>query len=444
MAHSFPILGPLYTENLQNQGLLGPGNSPGSRRIHKRLLNPSSFVEYSHISFDIHVDSPEAENAFVTIPTHLISRDTLDYVGLSVEKADDIWWQWTNWPEWGPGRETDPDDGGFQVTFYDFITARLHTYQDVHEDDDVRWRQCLATCGMSENLKNAIMDPDFKNIRLTNSCIFWVEDTIKMRYSGLEDIETNSHRREREFMEVDIRPGGSGIGSEITTTGISPILWNKDSAIEVRNKPGHITLFKGTDQGQIAGLFNKKGEVQRVEKLLSRPPLDFHGNRALFCFTPDYNMAKYYAAYAKRRANCESVVIVCISISKEAIDNLDESKVKRLYWPNPEWKEVVWRSKSSKAFTETLEAYEDALLIIGTTAKGPVRVFENMKTWEDVTDSCVLRDGFSNQGDPSEQYAFTSKREAREFLSQHGEFEVYVLSDAEVRVLGIGRCQRSP
>ncbi|CAI6312651.1 unnamed protein product [Periconia digitata] len=53
-------------------------------------------------------------DAFVTIPDVLISHATLIYIGLSSEKADEIWGKWTNWPrdsDADPIRETDPDNG---------------------------------------------------------------------------------------------------------------------------------------------------------------------------------------------------------------------------------------------------------------------------------------------------------------------------------------------
>jgi hypothetical protein len=200
MAHDHNILGALDAANLQNQGLLGLGHTAGSRRIHRRRLNRLSDEEYHDISLNAQLDSPNASYAFATIPATLISRDTLDYVGLSPGKADEIWGQWASWPATGPRREIDHDDGGLQVTFIDFITARLDNYEVVYEDNDAQWRQCLTMCGMSASVQDAIMDPNFKHIRVSNSCIFWIKDTVLMRYAGLEDIRRASHQREMELV----------------------------------------------------------------------------------------------------------------------------------------------------------------------------------------------------------------------------------------------------
>ena len=469
MANQSSILGELDAVNLQNQGLLGPGNSVGSKRIHKRRLNRSSEEEYREISLDVTLDSPDAADAFVIIPVTLISYDTLGYMGLSVDKANEIWNEWTHWPATGPRREIDLDDGGLQITFIDFITARLENYEDMYDDNDTQWIQCLTMCGMCESAHEAIMDPNFKHIRLTRSCVFWIKDTLAMRYAGLEDVRRASHHREMELVHAGASPGSSGSSSgsnrggrpggtsqhgsstrggmqaqgrrsvsgmqEQATPGISSVLWNSDTAMEVSNVPGHTMLFKGMDQGRLAGLFNDSGEVQNIEKLLSSPPSDFSGTRSLFSFTPDYGVAEYYAAYAKRRANCESVVMVCLSIPKEAIDNLEEPDIQHLHWPSPQWKQLVWRSKTVKSLPKPLRKYRDALLIIGTISKGAERMFENMQTWEDMTDACVLRVGLSTRGNPAKQYVFSGEEEGREFLNGHGKFEVFPFSEAELEAL---------
>jgi hypothetical protein len=466
MSQDRAIFAELDAENLENLGLLGPGQSGGSKRVHRRRLNRSSEDEYRDISLQVNFNSPQAATAFATIPATLISLETLSYVGLSAGKANHIWSQWVNWPATGPGREVDPDTGGLQVTFIDFITARLDSYQDVHIDNDDQWRQCLDTCGMSTSAKDAIMDPTFKHIRLGNSCIFWVKDTIEMRYAGLEDIRRASRQREMELRggtgyasgPSGSHAGGSGgalgrrgsMAQQSTGRGRAPsqgqrsgpppqqqatpsssmMFWDPTTALRDVKKSTHTVLFKGIDEGRIAGLFNNSGEIQDIQKLTSSPPSDFSGSRSLFYFTPDYNVAEYYAAYAKRRAVCESVVIVRLCIPNDAIDELEEPQIQQLFWPSPQWKQLVWRSKTNKSLPKPLRKYRDALLIIGSISKGATRVFELMGTWEDITTSCLLRIGTSNA---AIQYVFSGEEEGREFIEENSEIKVFGFSDAALQ-----------
>ncbi|KAK1833810.1 hypothetical protein QBC39DRAFT_328771 [Podospora conica] len=123
--------------------------------------------------------------SYPTRPDRLISKETLIYVGLSEENADDKWAQWTNRPECP--RETDglPEDE--RVTFLDFILEPIKRMQDAPDETDAAWYKCMNDCGISAELQSAIMDDDFFTyLRLSNSCLFWVVDTIDMRYGGLK------------------------------------------------------------------------------------------------------------------------------------------------------------------------------------------------------------------------------------------------------------------
>ncbi|ROT38625.1 hypothetical protein SODALDRAFT_333236 [Sodiomyces alkalinus F11] len=75
------------------------------------------------------------------------------------------------------------------------------------------------------------------------------------------------------------------------------------------------------DLARIRGLLDENGDLQNIERLLSTFPSDFSGRKGMFYFTVDYNMAVYFASYAKRRANCEAEVIVCIASPIQAIES---------------------------------------------------------------------------------------------------------------------------
>ncbi|EJT79377.1 hypothetical protein GGTG_04461 [Gaeumannomyces tritici R3-111a-1] len=439
---------------LQTAGLLRPGSHTGFRRLHKRRLNSSSDEEYAQIPLDIGPESFAVSAAFADIPVALFSRETLAYLGLSQSKADEIWSEWTNWPSTGIRREIDAGDGGLEITFIDYITARLENIEDVYEDDDDQWRQCLGRCGISSSVQDAIMDPSFKRIRLTNSCVFWVEDTIQMRFAGLEDIQRASRDRERALLRAASRPGGrgqaarpSGSGqgrrraasaSEMqqeATPGVSSMHWSRDLAAEYAKNSDCITLYKGMDQARMAGLFDNAGVLDNISTLLSSQPSDFSATRGLLYFASDYKVAEYYAAYAKHRANCESVVMICVSLPKETIDNMEAPELQRLFWPTPQWKQLVWRSKTGKRLPKPLRKYRDALLIIGTISKGAARMFENMQSWEDMTGDCILRVGPPNRRNPAVQYVFSGDEEGQEFLLDNGKFDVFRFSEEDAQIL---------
>jgi hypothetical protein len=443
------ILAPLDSADLLNRGLLCPGRTTGCHRLHKRRLNRSSDEENHNIPLNVPLSSPAADDAFAMIPVALISYETLVYVGLSEAKATQLWSQWTNWPAQGPRRETDPDDGGLVVTFKDFIIGSFENRVDAADDNEQQWRACLNGCGIAVDVQNAIMDPRFKYLCLSKSCLYWVNDTVKMRYAGLEDIQRSSREREMQLRRIETRSGGdqgSGHGGrqdgpniatgssssasqgqrsvsgfqQQNTPGIGPDIWGSTSAIAARNAPGHTVLFKDLDQGRIAGLFDEAGTLDRISTLLSSAPSDFSGTRSLFYFTPDHQVAVYYAAYAKRRANCESVVIICLRIPNAAIESLSAPDIQHIYWPSNEWKELIWHCRTVKSLPSYLRKYRQAILVIGTVSRKPDSIYHAMNSWQQVTETCLLRVGPSGQKNPTVQYVFSGEEEGCEFLIENG------------------------
>lgn len=211
MSLATSILAPLDTEDLRIRGLLHSGSTAGSHRLHRRRLNGSSDEEYHDIPLNI---SPESPTAFVTIPAVLISWETLIYLGLSAEKAAQLWQEWNNWPDSGPGREVDADDGGLQVPFLDFIIGHIEYTPDARDESDAQWWACMDACGLATETQDAIMDPHFTYLRLSNSCMHWVKDTIEMRYAGLQDIQRASRLREMELRRMASRSDDYQRGSQ--------------------------------------------------------------------------------------------------------------------------------------------------------------------------------------------------------------------------------------
>ncbi|CAK7212824.1 hypothetical protein SEUCBS140593_001638 [Sporothrix eucalyptigena] len=464
------ILAELDIDNLQNSGLAGPSDVPGFLRLHKRRLHVSSDSEHGD---------------------------------LALERADTIWSAWKNWPATGPQRDLLPDNqdtdgggssrnndsGGLLVPFLDFVVGRVvPTYAvdvDSRHDDDA-WAACLDACGVNDALKTAIMDPTFRCIRQTESCRWWLRDTLTMRYAGLEEIQRASLQRAtdirlaiddtdgtitlggRENNRRSGAPGKSRSSAQSAATpshhrqlslsevqqaaapGVSKRHWSRDTANEVANKPNHVILYKGMDQARLDGFWRQNADANnnhdddddgdlgnwRVETLLSFPPTNFSGQHALFYFMPDARVAEYYAAYAKRRSSCESVVVVAVTIKTADLHELEEmndetgaAKTFRLYYPSPHWKQLVWRSKNARAFPKPLRKYRDAVLLIGTATKGAQRSFQSMATWEEITSDNVLRIPESNPN-PAIQYVFHAET-GGEFLRKSAQFEVFPMSNAD-------------
>ncbi|OBT42966.1 hypothetical protein VE00_07199 [Pseudogymnoascus sp. WSF 3629] len=334
--------------------------------------------------------------------TSIVSFDTLIYVGLSITKAEELWNRWKHWERgpYNPRRETDPDDGGLTVMFDDFIVGWSVTNRIdvVGNDGDDKWRECLDTCGINTATQDAIMDPKFTHLRRSKSCLYWARNTIEMRYRALSETHHST-----------------SIPQQLTTPEID------SNNCPPPNTSGYITPFKAVDRAQITNLLDQTGKLSRLETLLSPPPSDFSGTRSLYYFTPDHDLALYHAAYAKRRAPRESIVIISLLIPNTAIKCLSPPEIQRVSYPSNDWKELLWHSRTQKLLPPHLRKYRDATLVIGTMAYGADAVYKGMKTWEEVGGESVFWEGKGGEGEVAVQYVFSAEREGHDFLTEHVE-----------------------
>ncbi|KAF4949046.1 hypothetical protein FGADI_9331 [Fusarium gaditjirri] len=199
MARNSPlgdILAPGDTAQLVNRDLVNFPNPPnGSIQIHKCLFNSASDKENKKIPLDANIES--RPDTFVTVPEKLISRVTIEYIGFSSDKAREIWSDWNAQPMI---REFDFDNEiAVEVAFIDWVKggAGDALRDDIWADDNAAWFRYMEQHGIAIELQHKIMDPGFRGIRLTGTCLGWLRDTMEMRYRGLRNIQRASAERER-------------------------------------------------------------------------------------------------------------------------------------------------------------------------------------------------------------------------------------------------------
>ncbi|KAI1403340.1 hypothetical protein F4819DRAFT_231879 [Hypoxylon fuscum] len=207
------IIDPADEEALLSADLITSAYEDGTRRIHKRRLNSLSDQEYQNLPL-ASASSMSSSDYYHTIPDILISRATLEYLGYTEARSRELWETWMNWPPDEPKRESDDIYHG--VPFIDFATGHVGPqYIDTADDDDSTWNHCLNRCGIAAKTQLEIMDPVFKDIRLTESCLFWVKDTMMMRYRGLQAIQQTSRKRTMAARSQRNTSGSQQTGSSV-------------------------------------------------------------------------------------------------------------------------------------------------------------------------------------------------------------------------------------
>ncbi|KAL9570202.1 hypothetical protein ACKAV7_005710 [Fusarium commune] len=122
----------------------------------------------------------------VNVPTprdgsKLISKATIEYVGFNSDKAREIWSGWIAWPSGPIIREIDlGDETTLEVSFINWVKGHAGNplSDDFWEDDSSAWFHYMEQRGIATELQYTIMDPRFRDTRLTGTCIGWLRYTI--------------------------------------------------------------------------------------------------------------------------------------------------------------------------------------------------------------------------------------------------------------------------
>ncbi|KAH6983442.1 hypothetical protein BKA56DRAFT_655924 [Ilyonectria sp. MPI-CAGE-AT-0026] len=370
--------------------------------------------------------SPSTENLehFIDIPEVLFSRETLTFLGFNESASETIWSRWVNC---GPddGREI---DGGL-VTFESMARAYIYgTFtreEDASSDDDLAWRASMNSCGINEELQTAIMTPRCRDVRLTESCQFWLLDTISARYASLKQIQAASFTRSAR--QIASHPGvssllpGEQMPSQYSSTsemlygapGMSPMV---TSAPEVRvSTPGHTVLYRGGYATSINPIFDDAGQVAKITPLFSGRPGDFNSMKKAISMVLDFEIAHKYAYWSQVRDGSRLAVILRLEIPNSALESMDGSEKCHAHWPSQEWKELVWNCRRNNRLQHNLAKFGKATLAIGTICSKPNIVVTSLPGPVEITHQMVLQ---GQRGD-AVQYVFIDDQGV-EFLETHG------------------------
>ncbi|KAK1779879.1 hypothetical protein QBC45DRAFT_373786 [Copromyces sp. CBS 386.78] len=160
---------------LQQYGVLDLNYESGYQELHK-----GCFFRHDDISNALR-ELPPKSTDMLKIPLILVSRRVLIWLGFSDKMADQLWQQWLNMH----GNRT-PGVLEFRDTVLTHFclpdVAGTILTLDPFTDDDSEWRQILHAHGLSQQFVDMIMDPRFREQRLIESCVYWIEDTLRQRW----------------------------------------------------------------------------------------------------------------------------------------------------------------------------------------------------------------------------------------------------------------------
>lgn len=115
--------------------------------------------------------------AFIEIPEALYSKETYEFMGLTEEVACKVWKRYS-------ARDPAMPDSFLQFAQYHI---EMNNVPDAYTGSD-DWDACMEHMGVTKALRNAILIPEFEDLRYTQSAKHWVIDAFEMRFGSLESL----------------------------------------------------------------------------------------------------------------------------------------------------------------------------------------------------------------------------------------------------------------
>ena len=174
------------------------------------------------------------------------------------------------------------------------------------------------------------------------------------------------------------------------------------------------------DSADLAGVFDNTGADLDLSGLLSRLPSDFNNRQKDFYFTPSYAVAEVYRRFVRRR-RCSFGVVISFRIPNAAIESVTGPAIQRIYWPAPEWKQLIWHCRRGDILPSHLVKYKIAILVIGTISKRPSSFYLGLRFSEDITAGDLFMVCDEVRGAyAGVQYVFSGRPDGQDFLLRNG------------------------
>jgi len=337
------------------------------------------------------------------IPNFTYSKQTLQYLGYTEQRAEELWKAWREdarqqVERFGPFPSRIVGRAFRQAVKVPFITVpsrdevcKFYVNSSDTSDD---WVAIMNKFGLKKELQTAILHPEFKDIRSCHTLWNWFRETFDLRLIALDDVRRAScwrilPQRTKSYMP---RPRLEN------HVAISPV----PNVVHNPHRPNQLAMLRPLFEPPLISTLWKPIDIYRTRE-------DVFGNGRLddalsphqvtdFCERHTTNLALYQdravaekmARYASARTNGFSrAAILKVSIPLSFITQCQIVMLSRL---SDAWKQVVFEHRNFRSLEEhpTLRYVNRAQLIIGNMSCNGSKSFYKIDGWEEVGDEHVL------------------------------------------------------
>lgn len=285
----------------------------------RRLLSVSSYSICA-------IDSQDT----IELPEYLYSYETLIFCDMNSRMADVIYKAYSNNVD-----AYGEDHVDFAETIKDFI-QRDPSVNASSEGDD--WKEILETLGGNAHLIDRVLDPYWKDVRLSRSAQEWIWFIVSSRLSfllSLNDI-IKSYARQKLEKRAPLSSQKSQQSSSASSSKSSQKVPPSSTFVAVSGKSAAESLQPSSVSDVNRRTFYKGGLLHRlkaaaglgktiVPSLLSTPPGDFHISTGGLYFSKHWQAAWSYAQMAARFVDGRQqlpVGILSVDIPAELLTNV--------------------------------------------------------------------------------------------------------------------------
>lgn len=370
----------------------------------------------------------------VEVPARLKSQETYEYLGFTRERAAELWTRYLTY-----GDEIQGD-------FLDFAIwqAENDNYPDASSQFD-DWDALMKSLDINDQLREAILLPEYENIRYTATCKYWLVDAIKMAFEALEDLNEKLRDESRRRQQHNKARGRRSVGQLAqtptlpyptsrkapniafgprTTDGAAEDEMSGGSQMQLATIAsatlvGHTILWRSVHIRRAESFYNVS--TQAIDLFaMSSIPGDFNAEKQVTYFTPQKETADRYAQWAKHKIPLVEMAMVQVAVSETLTNTLD---TKFLWFGDKEtvkdeWKKMIWTCRNGKLLPADLKYLQQKDVLIGHVASGINAKYQRKANYEDISESDLLTVDIDGEERRAIQWVFHTEKARAGFEDQ--------------------------
>lgn len=287
------------------------------------------------------------------------------------------------------------------------------------------WDACMERMGVTKALRDAILIPEFEDLRFTQSAKHWVVDAFEMGLGSLQSMT----ERITNSMQMKQRKPGYSFSSSHSSSSPKPVPRPASSSsiafgmaskqkqgetqpkepkklakggpkIEVASQSsipaGFTTVWKALGKWRCNGFLDPASGRIDLDPIASHAPPDFQGTADAVYFTPQKSVANRYALWAKHKAEIAEVMIIQIDVPFELTEGkFGSTDFARRIWkdhnPDCEWNKLIWTSRRRAKRPKSLTYLGKYGMLIGHICTGRDKNIIDLPNHSSVTDEHLLK-----------------------------------------------------